>query len=77
MSQKKGKIPVQVMLVASEYEGLVKTGGLADVARALPAALAAAGVRVKVLVPCYRAILAQAPAKIIDRLSVPLNLSET
>ncbi|HSJ78094.1 MAG TPA: glycogen/starch synthase, partial [Erythrobacter sp.] len=39
-------MPMRVLSVASEAAPLVKTGGLADVAGALPAALAAQGVEV-------------------------------
>ncbi|MGL5333532.1 MAG: glycogen/starch synthase, partial [Aeromonas veronii] len=35
--------PLKILFVASEVEGLVKTGGLADVARALPMYLAQKG----------------------------------
>lgn len=49
---------VKVLSVASEAAGLVKTGGLADVAGALPAALAAYGVEVTTFVPGYPAVLA-------------------
>ena len=31
--------PLTLLFIASEMDGLVKTGGLADVAKALPAAL--------------------------------------
>lgn len=48
--------PMDVLSVASEAFPLVKTGGLADVAGALPAALAAAGVRVRTLLPAYPAV---------------------
>jgi starch synthase len=47
--------PVQV---ASEVFPLVKTGGLADVTGALPAALAAEGVNVTTMVPGYPAVMA-------------------
>ncbi len=47
---------VRVLSVASEIFPLVKTGGLADVAGALPGALAAAGVQMATLVPGYPAI---------------------
>lgn len=50
---------MKVLSVASEVAGLVKTGGLADVAGALPAALAAHGVEVTSLVPGYSAVLAK------------------
>jgi starch synthase len=44
--------------VASEVYPLIKTGGLADVAGALPGALAAEGVSTHVLLPGYPAVLA-------------------
>ena len=50
---------MKVLSVASEAAGLVKTGGLADVAGALPAALAAQGVEVTTFVPGYPAVLAK------------------
>lgn len=52
---------MQVLSVASELFPLVKTGGLADVAGALPAALAAEGVAVRSLVPGYPAVLGAMP----------------
>ena len=48
---------VTVLGVASEIFPLIKTGGLADVTGALPAALAAEGVQVTTLVPGYPAVL--------------------
>jgi len=56
MSPLPGPAPVRVLLVASEMVPLVKTGGLADVVGALPAALAPHGVDARVLVPCYPAV---------------------
>lgn len=50
---------MRVLSVASEAAGLVKTGGLADVAAALPAALAAQGVEVTSFVPGYPEVLAR------------------
>jgi starch synthase len=50
----------RVLSVASECVPLVKTGGLADVVGALPAALAAKGWEMRVLLPAYRALRAQA-----------------
>lgn len=44
---------MRVLFVASECHPLVKTGGLADVVGALPAALAAFGCDVRVLLPLY------------------------
>ena len=48
---------LQVLSVASEVFPLVKTGGLADVVGALPAALAQEDVEVRTLVPGYEAVL--------------------
>lgn len=48
---------IRVLSVASEAAGLIKTGGLADVAAALPAALAAHGVDVTTFLPGYPAVL--------------------
>ena len=42
---------VDVLSVASEMYPLVKTGGLADVVGALPAALAPEGIRIRTLLP--------------------------
>jgi len=47
-----------VLSVASELYPLVKTGGLADVAGALPVALAAEGVAMRSLLPGYPRVLA-------------------
>ena len=49
---------MKVLSVASEAYPLIKTGGLADVAGALPAALSAFGVDMKVLLPAYPAVMA-------------------
>ncbi|CAN7398807.1 glycogen synthase GlgA [Phenylobacterium sp. LjRoot219] len=49
---------IEVLAVASELYPLVKTGGLADVAGALPKALKPLGVRVRTLLPGYPAVLA-------------------
>jgi starch synthase len=49
---------MRVLAVASEAYPLIKTGGLADVVGALPAALAAHGVSVTTMVPGYPAVRA-------------------
>jgi starch synthase len=54
-------VTLRVLAAASEAAPLVKTGGLADVAGALPAALAREGVEVTTLLPGYRAVLAELP----------------
>jgi len=50
---------MKVLFVAAEVAPLVKTGGLADVAGALPRALRAAGHDVRVVMPRYRVLREQ------------------
>jgi starch synthase len=50
---------IEVLSIASEVYPLIKTGGLADVAGALPKALAPLGVSMHTLVPGYPAVLAR------------------
>ncbi|HUB10684.1 MAG TPA: glycogen synthase GlgA [Acetobacteraceae bacterium] len=52
---------MNVLFVTSEFAGLAKAGGLGDVAAGLPAALRGIGIDVRVLMPAYRAALAQLP----------------
>ena len=47
---------MKVLFVAAEVDPWIKTGGLADVAGALPAALRATGHDVRVVMPRYRAL---------------------
>src|SRR5580692_9534862 len=47
----------KVLMVASEAVPFAKTGGLADVVGALPAALTIAGYEVTVLLPKYRSTI--------------------
>ena len=49
----------RVLSVASECVPLIKTGGLADVVGALPAALAGQGWQMRVLIPAYRRLRAR------------------
>ena len=49
---------MKVLSAAAEIYPLVKTGGLADVVGALPAALAGQGVDMRCLVPGYRPVMA-------------------
>ncbi|MFZ1318444.1 MAG: glycogen/starch synthase, partial [Candidatus Nitrotoga sp.] len=44
---------MRVLFVTSEVAPLIKTGGLADVSAALPAALSGMGVDVRILLPGY------------------------
>lgn len=48
---------LSVLSVASEAVPLIKTGGLADVAGALPAALVAQGIKVTTMVPGYPSVI--------------------
>jgi starch synthase len=50
-------MPLDVLAVASEVFPLIKTGGLADVAGALPEALRHEGIRVRTVLPGYPAVL--------------------
>ena len=50
---------MRVLSVASEAYPLVKTGGLADVAGALPPALARRGIEVRTLLPGYPAVMSK------------------
>ena len=50
---------IEVLSVASEVFPLVKTGGLADVTGALPAALAPQGVNMRTLLPGYPPVMGQ------------------
>ncbi len=53
----------RVLSVTSECVPLIKTGGLADVAGALPAALAAHGWDMRTILPAYRGLVKQTKAK--------------
>ncbi|MFT7060665.1 MAG: starch synthase [Pseudorhodobacter sp.] len=55
---------MKLLSVASECAPFVKTGGLADVVGALPAALAGHGVQTRVMLPLYPALKAVAEAAI-------------
>ena len=60
----------KVLSVVSECAPLVKTGGLADVAGALPAALAPFGVEMRTLLPAYPAVK-KAAGKTTKMLELP------
>lgn len=62
--------PLRVLSVTSEISPLVKTGGLAEVAGALPAALAAQKVEVRSLVPGYPGVMAALQGAVVAH-SVP------
>jgi starch synthase len=50
---------LKVLFATSEMAPLIKTGGLADVSAALPVALRAMGVDVRVLLPGYASVLSK------------------
>lgn len=58
---------MKILFATPECAPLVKTGGLGDVSAALPAALRAAGIDVRVLLPGYREVLAA------DRAAKPIG----
>lgn len=66
------KRTVRVLYCSSEIVPLAKTGGLADVGGALPAALAARGVDVRLAMPRYRSV-SLADAREIGTVAVPVG----
>jgi starch synthase len=65
---------MRVVMLAPEVQPYAKTGGLADVLAALPAALGAAGVEVTVCLPGYRSALAAAHGAVpTQRLHAPIG----
>ncbi|WP_108125198.1 glycogen synthase [Saccharospirillum mangrovi] len=67
---------LKILVVASEVEGLVKTGGLADVARALPACLQAMGHDVRIVMPAYQRIREHWRDWPAQPMQLPLSLFE-
>src|SRR4026209_2474391 len=67
---------LRVLMVASAAAPFAKTGGLADVAGALPRALAALGHDVRVLLPKYRGAEAPAPQTRVVAPNIPVPLGE-
>jgi starch synthase len=68
-------VPLRVLLAASEVVGFAKTGGLADVAGALPRALARRGHHVTVVMPLYRSVrqAANPPQRTAHVVPVPVG----
>jgi len=64
---------MKVLFASSEVYPLAKTGGLADVAGALPPALVAAGTDTRILMPAYRGVAAAAKAKAVANLGDPFG----
>jgi len=66
--------PLRVLFLSVEVETFAKTGGLGDVAAALPKALRQQGVDVRVCLPCYRQIPESRldPQPAVPHLDVPV-----
>ena len=68
---------MRVLFATSEAYPLAKTGGLADVSRALPAALRRLGVDIRVIMPAYpRAILQLREARVAARLPPVMGIED-
>jgi starch synthase len=66
---------LRILFMTSEVEPFAKTGGLADVGAALPAALAGLGHDVRILMPRYRGVdeHARGLRVVVPRLGVPVG----
>ena len=62
----------RVLFVTSEAEPLAKSGGLADVSRALPIALKQQGIDVRILLPCYPSAIGELVSPRIEARLDPL-----
>src|SRR5450755_3969382 len=64
---------MRILMAASECVPFAKTGGLADVLGALPAALAELGHEVAVILPRYQRVQLKNPQMLIPSMSVPMG----
>jgi starch synthase len=62
---------MRILFVTSEYHPLIKTGGLADVSAALPAALSERGIDIRVMMPGYSDALDR-----VDHVGSPIPLGD-
>jgi starch synthase len=65
-------MPLKVLFVASEVAPFRKTGGLADVAGALPKALAQRGIDVRVVMPLYQGVKWTELERLEGTINVPM-----
>lgn len=68
---------LNIVFAVSEFDGIVKTGGLADAAGALAPVMKAAGHNVKVVMPAYRAALDKVDTTPVAGGGVRMNHYET
>ncbi len=68
---------MKVLFVVSEAEPFAKTGGLADVAAALPRALAALGHDVRIVLPLYRQVARARHGARLMKLRVAVQMGST
>jgi starch synthase len=64
---------MKVLFAASECVPYAKTGGLADVAAALPAALRERGIDARIIMPRYRSIPLEGLKEVVGGLAVPVS----
>lgn len=64
--------PLKILFVASEVEGFAKTGGLADVARALPLSLVERGHDVMIVMPFYKTLKHREKATLLASAELPI-----
>lgn len=64
--------PLRILFIASEAAPFSKTGGLGEVAGALPRALVEQGLDVRVFTPRYRGV-DPAPLRVVRKISVPVS----
>ena len=67
---------LNVVFAVSEFDGIVKTGGLADAAGALAPVIKAAGHNVKVVMPAYRSALEKVETEVVASGCLAMNYTQ-